>query len=99
MIAIKRPPTLLISVVVALSSVALSACGGGSDNVQDITDPAPLYDEASSGDISNDPSNPLRLQLATGDNRLNASVVSPDFDYVSINVPADTALTGITLDR
>jgi hypothetical protein len=99
MIAIKSPSTLLASMAAALSSIAISACGGSSDSVPESTDPAPLYDEASSGDITNDPSNPLRLQLATGANRLNASVVSPDLDYVSINVPADTELTGIKLNR
>ncbi len=97
MIRINHLSPLLTIPSLTLFSAVLIGCGGDSNNAVD-ADPAPLFDEASDGEISDDPANPLSLQLTIGANQLNASVVAPDLDYVTINVPADTALTRITLD-
>lgn len=57
-----------------------------------------IFDEASDGDISNDPSNPQPLQLANGNNRIRASVVAPDLDYITVNIPSDHVLSSIALE-
>lgn len=57
-----------------------------------------LFDEATDGDIINDPNNPQFLQFAVGQNRLNAAVVAPDLDYITVNIPAGSQLTSIQLD-
>ena len=57
-----------------------------------------LFDEANDGEISDDSSNPLPLQLANGANRVRASVIVGDLDYVTVNVPAGQELSSITLE-
>lgn len=54
-----------------------------------------LFDEAASGDITDDPNNPEFLQFVVGQNRVNAAVVDPDLDYITVNVPAGSQLTAI----
>ena len=54
-----------------------------------------LFDEADGGDITNDPNNPEFLQFIVGQNRINAAVVDPDLDYITVNVPAGSQLTAV----
>ncbi len=95
----------LVSATLALA-IGLSACSSSSDN-SDSSDEnngngdnaAILHDEAVNGDITDDPNNPLPLQLAGADNTISGSVVSPDRDYITVNVPAGSQLSGIVLDE
>ncbi len=94
-----------VSATLALA-VGLSACSSSSDsssssdnNNGNGNNAATLHDEAVDGDITDDPNNPLPLQLADGDNTISGSVVSPDRDYITINVPAGSQLSGIVLDE
>lgn len=68
-----------------------------------VADTAPtddlLIDEATDGEITNDPNNPLFLQFVVGNNRITASVVAPDRDYITVNVPAGSELTAIELSN
>jgi len=99
---------LLLSTIIApVSLVTMVACSSSDDDGDDNTvdgDIAEetvtevlLFDEADGGDIVNDQNNPLPLQFVIGENRINASVVSPDVDYLTINVPAGSELTAIEL--
>ncbi len=99
---------LFLSILIGTtSSVALVACGGSdsgsnNDTVTPVnTDNEPtavlLFDEANDGDIINDPNNPQPLQLIVGENTVNAAVVAPDLDYITVNVPAGSSLTAINL--
>ena len=95
----------LVSVSLALA-IGLSACSSSSDD-DDSSDnnngngdtAAALHDEAINGDITDDPNNPLPLQLADGDNIISGSVVSPDRDYITVNVPAGSQLSGMLLNE
>ena len=99
----KRPlvHTALAFGLAPLLALALHGCG--SDSATDASDndnptTTVLHDEASDGDITDDPNTPLPLQLAIGRQQLSASVVAPDLDYITINIPAGAQLTAITLD-
>ena len=64
---------------------------GGSDA------PTALFDEAIDGEITDDPTNPLALDLANGSNVLNGTVVAGDIDYVTVHVPAGHVLSALDL--
>ena len=74
----------------------LAACSSSSDS-NDAGSEVVLFDETTDGDIVDDPNNPQFLQLAVGENRINAAMVAPDLDYLTINVPAGSELTAIEL--
>ncbi len=85
-------------------TMGLTACSSSSNNSNDDNNgngnnTATLHDESVNGDITDDPNNPLPLQLADGDNTISGSVVSPDRDYITVNVPAGSQLSGIILDE
>ena len=89
----KRRSALVASLLVAgtLSTVpgALSAQDTGTG-----------FDEATSGDISNDAASPTSLALGNGSNVLSGSVVggdSSDIDYLTINVPDGHVLSAADL--
>ena len=88
---------LSLSLVVASASLfTLAACSSSSDS-DDAGSEVVLFDEATDGDIVDDPNNPQFLQLLVGGNRINAAMVAPDLDYLTINVPAGSELTAIEL--
>jgi len=60
--------------------------------------PANGYDEAVSGDISDDPNNPLALDLAEGTTRLSATTGGGDQEYVTVVVPDGFQLASIDLE-
>ncbi|MEL7330658.1 MAG: pre-peptidase C-terminal domain-containing protein [Cyanobacteria bacterium J06560_2] len=60
--------------------------------------PANGYDEAVSGDISDDPNAPLALDLAEGTTRLSATTGGGDQEYVTVTVPDGFQLESINLD-
>ena len=94
---------LLLSTIASVSILTLAACGSDDDDDSGngVADNAPvdalLFDEAADGDIVNDPNNPQPLQLVIGENRVNGTVVSPDLDYLTINVPAGSELSALEL--
>ena len=104
-----RNRTLAFSLV-PLLAIAISACssddddsdsnGNGAGNGAGDTPIAvvSLFDESVSGEITDDPNNPLPLQLEPGENQFGASVVAGDIDYITINVPANMVLSAINLD-
>lgn len=55
------------------------------------------YNEGTSGDISDDPSNPLVLQLGTGVIFLRATSFAGDVEYVTVNVPERFQLDSLKL--
>ncbi|GFE67445.1 hypothetical protein CFPU101_00550 [Chroococcus sp. FPU101] len=55
------------------------------------------YNENVNGDISDDPENPLFLQLAAGVNSLRATSSAGDIEYVTVNIPAGFQLESIIL--
>lgn len=61
------------------------------------------HDEAASGDLSNDRSQPTLVPLALGTNSVVASMAQfdegMDLDYMRINLPAGTTLTAILLEK
>ena len=85
------------AVIIPASMLLLVACGSDSDDDVDAPTEVLLFDEITDGDIVNDPDNPQPLQLIVGNNRINATMVAPDLDYVTINVPAGSELTAIEL--
>ena len=85
------------AVIIPASMLLLVACGSDSDDDVDAPTEVLLFDEITDGDIVNDPNNPQPLQLIVGNNRINATMVAPDLDYVTINVPAGSELTAIEL--
>ena len=96
----------LATLIAPISMVTLAACGGGSssgNNAGNNTVPdnnlteVVLFDETTDGDIANDPNNPQPLQFMLGENSINATVVSQDLDYLTVNVPAGSELTAIKL--
>ena len=88
---------LSLSLVIASASLfTLAACSSSSDS-DDAGSEVVLFDEATDGDIVDDPNNPQFLQLLVGGNRINAAMVAPDLDYLTINVPAGSELTAIEL--
>lgn len=88
---------LSLSLVIASASIfTLAACSSSSDS-DDAGSEVVLFDEATDGDIVDDPNNPQFLQLLVGGNRINAAMVAPDLDYLTINVPAGSELTAIEL--
>ncbi|MEM6451333.1 MAG: hypothetical protein AAF703_13570, partial [Cyanobacteria bacterium P01_D01_bin.105] len=56
------------------------------------------YDEAVSGDISDDPNNPLELELSQGETRLSATTGGGDQEYVTVTIPEGSQLESINLD-
>ncbi len=56
-----------------------------------------LYNEAVDGDISDDPTAPLALDLANGSNVIAGTVIGGDIDYVNIHVPAGHVLSAVNL--
>jgi len=95
---------LLLSTVIApMCVVTMVACSSSDDDAgnnitaEETVADVLLFDEADGGDIVNDPNNPLPLQLVIGENRINAAVVSPDLDYLTVNVPAGSLMTAIEL--
>ncbi|MEL6556198.1 MAG: hypothetical protein AAFQ63_22485, partial [Cyanobacteria bacterium J06621_11] len=62
------------------------------------TPPADGYDEAISGDISDNPNAPLTLDLSEGTNRLSATSGGGDQEYVTVTVPDGFQLDAINLE-
>ena len=62
--------------------------GGGDDS-------AALYDEAVDGEITDDATNPLALDLGNGSNVISGTVVAGDIDYVTVHVPEGHVLSAI----
>lgn len=92
--------SILSRVFLPATLLTLTACGGSSsDPAVESPVAAALHDEAVNGDISSDPNNPLPLQLADGDNQIRGSVVAPDVDYITVNIPAGSQLSGLVLDE
>ncbi len=56
-----------------------------------------LYDEQVDGEISDDATSPLALDLANGSNVLAGAVVAGDIDYVTVHVPEGHVLSAIDL--
>lgn len=56
------------------------------------------YDEAVSGDISNDPTNPLELLLTEGTTTLSATTEDGDREYVTVTVPEGFQLDTLVLE-
>ena len=56
------------------------------------------YDEAVSGDISNDPMNPLELPLTEGTTTLSATTEDGDQEYVTVTVPEGFQLDTLVLE-
>ncbi|MEL6325306.1 MAG: pre-peptidase C-terminal domain-containing protein [Cyanobacteria bacterium J06626_23] len=69
-----------------------------ADTADQLPGTASGYDEAISGDISNDPNNPLELPLAEGTTRLTAATGNGDQEYVTVTVPDGFQLDSITLE-
>ncbi len=87
-----------LSVVIAPASIfTLAACSSSSSDTDVAGNEVVLFDEATDGDIVDDPNNPQFLQLLVGENRINATMVAPDLDYLTINVPAGSELTALEL--
>jgi hypothetical protein len=57
----------------------------------------PGYDEAVSGDISNDPTNPLELPLSVGITPLSVTTGDRDQEYVTITIPEGLQLDTLVL--
>ncbi|MEM6716577.1 MAG: cadherin-like domain-containing protein, partial [Cyanobacteria bacterium P01_C01_bin.147] len=79
----------------AASSVVLFA--DTADQLPSVT-PTNDYDEAVSGDISGDPSNPLALDLAEGTTRLSATTGGGEQEYVTVTIPDGFQLESILLE-
>lgn len=92
----KKLKMLLAFCVIPTAGIILGACSS-SDDDDNATQPV-QFDEASGGDLSDDPNNPQPFQLAIGQNQIAASMVDPDLDYITVNVPAGTELTAINVD-
>ena len=58
----------------------------------------PGYDEAVSGDISNDPTNPLELPLSAGITPLSVTTGDRDQEYVTITIPEGLQLDTLVLE-
>ena len=58
----------------------------------------PGYDEAVSGDISNDPTNPLELPLSAGITPLSVTTGDRDQEYVTITNPEGLQLDALVLE-
>lgn len=56
------------------------------------------YDEAVSGDISNDPTNPLELPLSAGITPLSVTTGDRDQEYVTITIPEGLQLDTLVLE-
>jgi hypothetical protein len=56
------------------------------------------YDEAVSGDISDDPANPLELPLTEGTTTLSATTEDGDQEYVTVTVPEGFQLDTLVLE-
>jgi len=56
------------------------------------------YDEAVSGDIFDDPSNPIDLELTEGTTRLSASTGGGDQEYVTVTVPEGFQLDSLDVE-
>ena len=56
------------------------------------------YDEAVSGDISDNPNAPLTLDLSEGTTRLSATTGGGDQEYVTVTVPEGSQLDSIDLE-
>ncbi|MEM9212783.1 MAG: hypothetical protein AAGD25_00270 [Cyanobacteria bacterium P01_F01_bin.150] len=71
-----------------------------ADTVSQLPGPVPTdgYDEAVSGDISNDPSSPLSLPLAEGTTSLSATTGNADQEYVTVTVPDGFELESLVLE-
>ena len=54
-----------------------------------------LYDEAVDGEITDDPTNPLALDLSPGSNALSGAVIAGDIDYVTVHVPEGYVMSAI----
>ena len=95
----------LSKLIVSASIVTLAACSSSDDDddndsgADNNLTSTVLFDEATDNDIINDPNNPQPLLLANGGNIVNGTVVSPDLDYLTINVPAGSELTAIQLEE
>jgi hypothetical protein len=58
----------------------------------------PGYDEAVSGDISNDPTNPLELPLSEGITPLSVTTSDGDQEYLTITIPEGFQLDTLVLE-
>ncbi len=83
-----------------IAALCLSACSSSSDSsstAQTVEDRS-LASEAVDGDITDDPNNPLPLQLDAGRNRISASTVAPDVEYITVNVPQGMQISALEVD-
>lgn len=71
--------------------------GDTSGDDGDTNAPTALYDEATDGDITDDATNPLALDLQNGSNVINGTVIAGDLDYVTVHVPAGHVLSALDL--
>lgn len=70
-----------------------------SANLTTDSEPATIgYDEAVSGDITNDPTNPLELSLTEGTTTLSATTEDGDQEYVTVTIPEGFELDSIILE-
>lgn len=70
---------------------------GGTGATDDAGSAGVLFDEAIDGEITDDATNPLALDLANGSNIINGTVVVGDLDYVTVHVPAGHVLSALEL--
>lgn len=60
--------------------------------------PASAEDRVRAKDLSNNPNVPTLMELAEGDNRLTATTVPGEPQFVTLNVPEEHVVTGIVLE-
>ncbi|MGB3533712.1 MAG: Ig-like domain-containing protein [Microcoleaceae cyanobacterium] len=75
-----------------------SQLSGGTPTPTPTPTPDMGYDEAVSGDISNDPGNPLDLPLPAGTTTLSASTGDGDQEYVTVTVNNGFELESLVLE-
>lgn len=91
-------PSWRVAALVAITTIAVAGCGSDDDDSGNTVDIPPLlFDESTGGDITDDLNNPLPIQLAIPSGSISGTVVTPDRDYVTINVPANTQLNAVTV--
>ena len=56
------------------------------------------YSEAESGDISNEPDEPLELTLAEGENRITASTGNGDQEFITVTIPGGFQLDSVVVE-
>ena len=69
-----------------------------ADDISQLPQTTSDYDEAVSGDIANDPNNPLVLPLSEGTTTLSATSGGGDQEYVTVTVPEGFQLDTLVLE-